>query len=291
MSVATRFNALLSNITLTEAQKEAGADRRKAVVKALNSHYWGSTSNTENSKFVGSWGKYTRVRPPRDVDVIFTLPRSVYDRFQNRTGNKQSQLLQEVKGVLAASFSTTAIKGDGPVVKVPFAAYDVELAPAFKLTGGQYWVCMTNDGGSYETADYDAEAKLIRESNESSAGNARHLIKMMKRWQAHCNVPLKSFWIELVAVEFIGQWEHRGKSSMYYDWMVRDFLDYLVGKEFGTLYAPGTYEALYLGNAWVSKAKTARTNSINACNDEADYPNLAGIEWQKIFGTDIPQST
>lgn len=289
MSVASRFNTFLDNISLTQAQKDAGADRRKAVVKALNKHYWGSSSDTNNSKFIGSWGKFTRVRPPRDVDVLFTLPKSVYDKFEGRTGNKQSQILQEVKGVLAASFPSTAVKGDGPVVKIPFSSYDVELIPAFALTSGQYWVCMTNNGGSYANADYEAEATLIRDSNNRTNGNTRHLVKMMKRWQAHCDVPIKSFWIEIISVEFLNQWEHRGSSSVFYDWMVRDFLRFLVGKEFGVVYAPGTSEAMYIGSAWASKARTAKQRAEVACDSERDSPIAAGEEWQKIFGTDIPK--
>ena len=54
--------------------------------------------------------------------------------FRSETGNKQSQLLQEIKGALEKSFPNTAIKGDGPVVKIPFTSYNVELVPAFELT-------------------------------------------------------------------------------------------------------------------------------------------------------------
>jgi len=41
-----------------------------------------------------------RSRPPRDVDALFLLPDDVYFRFQQRSGNRQSQLLQEVKDAL-----------------------------------------------------------------------------------------------------------------------------------------------------------------------------------------------
>ncbi|MFZ5751357.1 MAG: SMODS domain-containing nucleotidyltransferase [Pseudomonadota bacterium] len=290
MSVGSRFDAFLGNISLTDPQKTAGAERRASVIKALNSHYWGSSSDTENSKYVGSWGKFTRIRPPRDVDVLFQLPVSVYEKYQNRAGNKQSQLLQEVKGVLAAKFPNTDVRGDGPVVKVPFASYNVELVPAFLLKDGGYWVCMTNDGGQYKKADYDAEMKVVKDSNDLTKGNARNLVRMMKCWQGYCDVPLKSFWIELIAIEFLQTWEHRDKSSTYYDWMVRDFLKHLEGKVFGNVYAPGTYEQMYLGNAWLSKAQTARQRAEKACSLETDYPYTAGEEWQKIFGTDIPKS-
>lgn len=290
MSVSKRFSTFLENITLTDAQKKSGREQRESVVLVLNSRYWGSQSKTLHSTFIGSWGKYTRVRPPRDVDVLFELPDSVYRRFERRTGNRQSQLLQEVKGVLAKTFTTTYIKGDGPVVKVPFTSYNVELVPAFSLTNAQYWICMTDGGGYYKNADYDAESTRVKSSNDSTNDNTRNLIRMMKRWQAHRNVPIKSFWLELIGIDFLSGWEYSDKSKVYYDWMVRDFLKYLEGKANGTVYAPGTLEAMNLGDAWLSKARTARQRAERACDNEGDNPITAGEEWQQIFGTDIPKS-
>src|SRR5204863_93608 len=84
-----------------------------------------------------------RVRPPRDIDVLFALPYAVYHRYEGKTGNKQSQLLQEVKNVLAQCYTVTKMRGDGQVVVIPFATQSVELVPAFSLTDGKYWVCDT----------------------------------------------------------------------------------------------------------------------------------------------------
>jgi len=41
----------------------------------------------------------------------------------------------------------------------------------------------------------------------------------MKCWQGYCSVPIKSFWLELLAVQFLDSWKHRGESKTYYDWM------------------------------------------------------------------------
>ncbi|ATF16991.1 hypothetical protein PhaeoP128_00323 [Phaeobacter gallaeciensis] len=289
LSVAKRFEQFHNNILLTQTQLDNGSDRRKSVIKALNAHYWNSTSETEHSKFVGSRGKFTSIGPPRDVDVLFWLPPSVYDRFQARTGNIQSQLLQEVKTVLQKKFYSTAVKGDGPVVKIPFTTFNVELIPAFKLDTGNYWVCFTNDGGSYKTAAYDAEKDAISQSNDSCGGKTRELVRMMKKWQEHCSVPIKSFWIELVAIEFLQTWEHRDKGKVYYDYMVRDFLLFLKNKRFGNVYAPGTYESMYLGDAWYSRADTAHQRAIKACSYETSDVGAAGDEWRKIFGNNMPR--
>ncbi|MDE8345995.1 MAG: hypothetical protein POH28_07475 [Acidocella sp.] len=290
MSVRIRFSQLLDNIQLTDTQRAAGASCRESVIGCLNSAYYGTNSDNANSLSVGSWGKFTRIRPPRDVDVLFRLPVATYHRFQQRAGNKQSQILQEVKGHLQRTYTSTNIKGDGPIVLVPFSAFSVEVIPAFRLTDGRYYVCMTDNDGRYKTADYEAEIKQIADSEASTEKNTRALIRMMKCWQGYCSVDLKSFWIELTAVNFLKQWQHASKSMVYYDWMVRDYLDYLVQQKNTYVFAPGTYEAMNLGDKWESKANTALARARKACEYEGkEQPYNAGDEWQKIFGTDMPR--
>lgn len=52
---------------------------------------------------------------------------------------------------------------------------------------------------------------------------------------------------------------------------------------------PGTFEMIWLGDGWKSRAETARDRAIKACGFESTgQPNSAGIEWQKLFGSDIP---
>lgn len=289
MEVSQRFDTFLSNIRLTTDQWNDGIAKHSGVRSCLNSHYYNSSSKSANSFLVGSWGKSTEIRPPRDIDIMFVLPFSVYERYQKKLGNKQSQLLQEVKGVLQATYSTTKMRGDGQVVVVPFSSYAVEVVPAFEITSKQYWICDTNGGGSYKSVQPHAEIDAVKTSNDSTNGNTRNLIRMMKVWQAYCSVPVKSFWLELVAIDFLSSWEYREKSTVYYDWMVRDFFRYLIGKANGYVYVPGTYESISLGDAWKSRAESARDRAVKACEAEADkLPYTAGGEWQKIFGTDIP---
>ena len=294
MTVAERFNQFLTNIQITSDQNEDGMVKHKGVRKCLNSYYFGNNSETENSMLVGSWGKYTRVRPPRDIDILYYLPFSVYQRFQSVYGNKQSQLLQEVKNVLAQTCSTTKMRADGQVVVVPFVSFAVEVAPAFKLENGQFWICDTHDGGTYKTFDPNAEIQSVSDSDAKSNGNTRHLIRMMKKWQEYCAVPLKSFLIELLAVDFIASWEHRGKSSVYYDWMVRDCFN-LISKTGGFVIVPGTYEVISLGTEWKSKAESAYGRAVKACACEADTSSKtknidAWYEWYNIFGSDVPST-
>jgi len=290
MTVGTRFTQFLEALMLTKDQRSDGTTKHTGVRGCLDQHYYGSYY-AGNGFLVGSWGKSTEIRPPRDIDVMFVLPPEVYERFQSRPGNKQSQLLQEVKAVLQRTYQNTAMRGDGQVVVVPFTSYAVEVAPSFLLQNGQYYICDTNDGGKYKIVDPKAEIQNVTVSNNATNGNTRDLIRMMKRWQEYCNVPLKSFVLELLSIDFLATWQYRGRGTTFYDWLVRDFFGFLKDKyTWSTVRVPGTYESIALGDAdWKSRAQTAYDRAVKACEYETNnIPYSAGLEWQKIFGTDIP---
>src|SRR5262249_7126700 len=210
-------------------------------------------------------------------------PADVYWRIERRTGNRQSQLLQDVKEVLTATYRKTAMRGDGQVVVVPFESTPVEVAPGFRCDNGTIIVCDTNNDGRYNTSTAEAEATDLAHSDALWNGNAPALARMAKAWQRECNVPLKSFLFERLAVEFLATWAHSREDLFYYDWMVRDFLGHLVGRARGSVVMPGTGEVVPLGDAWLSRAQTAHGYAIRACEYERDNEEtLAGHDWQRI---------
>jgi hypothetical protein len=183
------------------------------------------------------------------------------------------------------------MRGDGQVVVVEFNRMSVEVAPAFRLQNGQYWTCDTNNGGNYVLSDPIAEINHITEIDLQCNANLRPLIMFAKAWQSECSVPIKSFCLELVAAQFLLGWQHRLESYFYHDWMMRDFFNYLYYYANQTVVVPGTNKKIFLSNEWQSKALTAYKLAVEACYFERDDAvELAGGEWQKIFGTLIPRS-
>jgi hypothetical protein len=287
--VTRRFTKLLGDLAVTQQQGTDGKTKRAGIRACLNRHYWNTASDTANSVLVGSWGKQTRVRPSRDIDILFLLPPSIYHQFQQRSGNRQSQLLQEVKDVLARTYSQTTMRGDGQVVVVPFNTTPVEIAPGFRCTDGSIIVCDTNNGGRYKTSTAEAELADLNASDTRWNGNTRALARLMKRWQRECNVPLKSFQLERLAVEFLQVWPHSHQDAFYYDWMVRDFLACLISRANDHIIMPGTGEFVWLGNDWLTRAQTAHRHAVSACDNERDNLEVsAGYEWQEIFGSAVP---
>jgi hypothetical protein len=287
--VRWRFRAFLANLSITPSQREDGTNQQAGVRACLNRHYYGTTSEAANSFLIGSWGRGTQVRPSRDIDILFLLPGSVWQRYQRRDGNKQSQLLQEVKEILAATYSQTIMRGDGQVICIPFNTMPVELSPGFRCQDGSIIICDTNNGGRYKTSTSETEESELSKSDRRWNGNTRALAQMLKQWQREHNVPIKSFVIERLALHFLDQWSFSHHDVFYYDWMIRDFFAWLLHFVNGTLTMPVTREVIQLGNVWQMRAQRAHSNAISACQHEyANYGALAGEDWQKIFGTLIP---
>lgn len=290
VGVRQRFNQFNQNVSLTLLQKIDGRTKVSGVLNSLNQRYYDLNSGDANSLLIGSWGKDLATRPPRDVDVYFVLPPEVYYRFQNRLGNVQSALLQEVREVLSPTYPNTTIQADRHVVLVSFGSYAVEVAPAFLLTDGSYWICDTSGMGRYKVANPIAEAEYIHRADQACNGNLRPLIRMLKAWQIYRSVPIKSFHLELVAAEFLAQSPWRQYNYFWFDWIMRDFFAYLYARASTSMSVPRLAEWIDLGSDWQSRALTAWTRAVKACDlDQKNFVEAAGEEWQKIFGDDIPR--
>lgn len=289
-AVRQRFAQFDANLNLTPFQRLDGYGKREGVVDCLNRHYYDAASETDHSFLIGSWAKDTAVRPPRDVDLYFVLPPSVYHRLQSYAWNRQSALLQEVKAVLAQTYPDTDMSGDGQIVLVKFASYNVEVVPAFELQTGGYWICDTKNGGSYRYTNPRPEVAHIDAVDKANNANLRPLIRMLKAWQKTCAVPIKSFQLELVATDFIQQSPWRLYDFFWFDWIIRDFFAYLYHRANSHVIIPGSFERIALGEEWRGRCKTAYVRAAEACDHEKiNRVEVAGDEWQKIFGTQIPR--
>ena len=74
-----------------------------------------------------------------DIDMLVEFPYATYSKFNAYSSNGQSALLQEVKGVLAKTYSTSSLKGDGQIISIPFSdGINFEILPAFLNKDGIY---------------------------------------------------------------------------------------------------------------------------------------------------------
>ncbi len=288
MNIGQQFTTFLTNIQLTANQIQDAKTKYDGVCEKLHNNYYSTTYNGSTKLLAGSYGKNTAIAPPTDIDVIFVLPYSEFKRYDSRSGNGQSHLLQDIKNILLKKYSNTNMRADGQVVMVNFVSYYVEVVPSF-LLNGSYYIPDTNNGGRWKLTDPKSEMENIQISNKRTEGNTIRLIKMIKAWKFNCSVEIKSLVIELTVVDFLNLYQYYDKGSTYYDWMVRDYFKYLLSKVSNSSYIPGTYESIAYGNSWEPKAKSALSSAENACNLESEnLPYTATAEWKKLFGIRFP---
>lgn len=106
--------------------------RYHTVTAAINKEFWGISSDTQNSFYVGSYGRGTAI-DTSDIDILVVLPENVYLKHDVINGNGQSRLLQSVRQAIISSYPRSEVRADGQVVKINFSdGMKFEILPAFK---------------------------------------------------------------------------------------------------------------------------------------------------------------
>ena len=292
MGIADWFSDFCATIQV----KDGGtiSTRYKNITKRLNTDFWNTTSDTSHSLYVGSYGRNTATQGFSDVDMIFQLPYSEYEKFNNYSSNGQSALLQAVKLSIEKTYSTTSIRADGQVIIVPFNdGISFEVVPAFTNKDDSFTYPCANNGGSWKVTNPKPEIQAIRDRNIICNGNLVSLCRMMRAWKQKWEVPIGGLLIDTLAYQFIENWQYRDKSYLYYDYMCRDFFKWMSEQDENQDYwkAPGSGQYVYGKGLFQYKAKRCYNISLEAIAHETATPKQewsAKQKWRDIFGTDFP---
>ena len=288
MSVAKKFKLFNKNIRISSDNVWTISYRYKQITKRLNFDFWGWESETLHSLYVGSYGRDTDMHVS-DVDVLFQLPNSMYDQYNNYAGNGQSALLQAVKNSLKKTYSTSYLKGDGQVIGINFSdGISFEIVPCFLNEDDSFTYPDSNNGGNWKTTDPKPEIKEIREKNIEWNYNLKRLCRMARAWKDKWSVPMGRLLIDTLAYKFLRDWKYKDKSYTYYDWMIRDFFEFLKDQNENQKYwyAVGSYTRIYNDSNFRYKALRCYNISLEAIEYELkEYEYSANEKWKEIFGT------
>jgi len=283
------FRAWDLHVTAARDDWETAVGRLIECSNALTAHYY-PTSGGDYLTVIGSAAKSTSIRPMGDADGVFRMPAGTYGRFDDYAGNGQSALLQEVRSVLANRHPRTTIRGDGPVVVVEFVSGpNVEVVPGVLASDGaddfhvDCLVPVTRDGGSWQSANYGAEYDKAITVHASTHGQSSRLVRYVKAWRRAQYATMKSIVIELMVLDFMQTWSRDRTSHVYDDWLVRDFLGYMIDHYY-TTYALPSGKPIDTGVGWYEAAKRSRQDAIAAC-DDGDTGSQYVACWRKVFGS------
>lgn len=285
MNVSSTFQEFLQNLAIDN--KEEISNRYGEITKVLNIKYRNTESKTSNSLQVGSYGRFTAIKSISDLDMVYILPWTEYERFKN---DRQSALLQEVKKTIQSRYPKTDVRGDGQVVVISFTNYQIEVLPAFENSDGSFLYPDTNNGGSWKTTKPRLEIKAISDLHQAKNQNLRTLCKMIRSWKNYHGVAMGGLLIDSVAYNFLNSTTYfDDKSFKYYDWLIRDFLKYLSDlQNINHVFAPGSNQKVYIKKKFKTRAKKAHKLVLEAI--EAQENKNANQKWKKIFGRNFPSA-
>ncbi|MEL3919720.1 SMODS domain-containing nucleotidyltransferase [Aeromonas enteropelogenes] len=290
MSISDKFSTFCSSLRMSDETVDDIRYRYKRITKQLNMDFWDSSSDTNNSLYVGSYGRGTAIHVS-DIDVIFKLPYEKYTQYNAYQGNGQSALLQEVKASIQKTYRSY-MRADGQVIKIDFTdGICFEIVPAFINTDDSYTYPDTNNGGSWKTTDPKAEIDEMNTANKNWNKNLKRLARMARAWKDQWDVPIGGLLIDTLAYRFLSNWEYKDKSFVYYDWMTRDFFKFLSEQDEEQKYwlAPGSLQYVWRKGKFEYKAKQCYNIAIKAIEHEVNNQEYsANKKWREIYGTKFP---
>lgn len=288
MSIATIFQNFLDNLKINVDSTEQISLRYGEITSALNKQFRDTESKNNNCLQVGSYGRWSAIKNISDLDMLYIMPPSAWDDYKN---SGQSKLLTAAKDAIKARYPTTNIRVDRLVVCVTYKNFHIEVQPVFELEDGGFKYPDTYNGGRWKITKPREEIQAMKQFVDEKNNSLRHLCKMARAWKNKHGIGMGGLLIDTLAHNFLASTDdYDDKSFLYYDWMGRDFFQYLAEQPKQSHYqALGSGQDVKVRSPFQSKAKYAYElclKAIDECDEDKIYE-----KWRKVYGSEFPRKS
>lgn len=293
--VHSLFRRFEANLRMSPSTVESVRLRYRTFTRRLNMDFWGINSDTQHSRYAGSYGRGTAISTS-DIDILVELPSDVYETYWMQTllgSNGPSRLLQRVKESLQQTYPTTKLRGDGQVIVVEFSdGVKFEVVPVFSDGYQTLAYPDTHNGGSWQHMKPELESRAFAELSSAKPGGLKKFCRMLRAWNIKSDLQLPGQAIDAMAYEYWLTSENADKDPfLYFDWHTRDFFAYWVS-EFnrnGWIEAPGSRRRIDVrfNRTELELLKIYADASRSAAR--TDNPDAVST-WRLIYGDKFPES-
>jgi len=277
------FSTFLSNLVIENG--ETISLRYGEIAAALNKKFRDTESKSANVLQVGSFGRNTGINGISDLDMLYVMPKGSWEDYSD---GGQARLLRHVREAISDRYPQTKVRVDRLVVTVVYQDFHIEVQPVFEEDDGSYTYPDTKDEGSWKTTRPREEMTAIDDLDEAKNANLKRLCRMARAWKNKHGLELGGLLIDTLAFNFLsGTTEYDATSYSHYDFMCRDFFEYL-GKEEDKAYylAPGSNQQVKVRKKFQRRARKAYRLAVAAI--EAEDTVGVNEKWKKIFGRPFP---
>ncbi|HHR3321400.1 TPA: CBASS oligonucleotide cyclase, partial [Klebsiella pneumoniae] len=213
LSIDEAFRKFKSRLELNEREQKNASQRQNEVRDYLQTKF-----GIARSFLTGSYARYTKTKPLKDIDIFFVLK----DSEKHYHGKAASVVLDDFHSALVEKYGSAAVRKQARSINVDFGVHidaedntdyrvvSVDAVPAFD-TGDQYEIPDTASGKWIKT-DPEIHKDKATAAHQAYANEWKGLVRMVKYWNnnpKHGDLkPVKpSFLIEVMALECLyGGW-------------------------------------------------------------------------------------
>lgn len=205
ISTQDAFRKFRSRLELNQKEQDDASRRQKEIRGVMDDAF-----DIDDDFLTGSYRRWTKTKPLKDVDIFCVLGA----KERHYRSKPPSTLLGAVESALAKKYGNDKVSKQRRSCTVDFGVTSVDdrtdykvmsfdVVPAF-AKGDHYEIPDTATSSGWTETNPTIHFDKAVEAQEAYSGEWKGLVRMMKKWNAHRDKPIKpSFLIEVMALEIL----------------------------------------------------------------------------------------
>lgn len=298
LTVDDAFRKFKSRLELNDREQKNASARQTEVRDYLVTKF-----GIERSFLTGSYARYTKTKPLKDIDIFFVLKESEKPYLSKAP----SVIIGDFYDALVDKYGKSAVRKQSRSVNVDFGVVidaedntdyrvvSVDVVPAFASVD-DYEIPDT-DTGKWIKTNPEIHARKATAAHQAFSNEWKGLVRMVKYWNNHARhgeKPVKpSFLIEVMALQCLyGNWQGR------FDYEIQGFFSTLADRVLDTWPDPAGLGPAISDGMDAARKQRARELLMAASRDATvaiDHARRgrngeALKAWRALFGPKFPLS-
>jgi len=298
LTVDDAFRKFKSRLELNDREQKNASARQTEVRDYLVTKF-----GIERSFLTGSYARYTKTKPLKDIDIFFVLKESE----KPYRSKAPTVIIGDFYDALVEKYGKSAVRKQSRSVNVDFGVVidaedntdyrvvSVDVVPAF-ASGDDYEIPDT-DTGKWIKTNPEIHARKATAAHQAFSNEWKGLVRMVKYWNNHARhgeKPVKpSFLIEVMALQCLyGNWQGR------FDYEIQGFFSTLADRVLDTWPDPAGLGPAISDGMDAARKQRARELLMAASRDATvaiDHARRgrngeALKAWRALFGPKFPLS-
>ena len=206
ITVAEAFKKFRTRLELTDREQDDASRRHNEIRDYLKTKF-----DIKRDFLTGSYKRWTKTKPLKDVDIFCVLGEKEY----HRRDKPPAELLKAFEDALIEKYGRDKVSHQRRSITVDFSikpdadedtggkVMSCDVVPAF-TKNKHYEIPDTSTSSGWTETDPEVHYDLAVEAQKNYDGEWKGIVRMTKKWNAFHDKPVKpSFLIEVMAIELL----------------------------------------------------------------------------------------